>query len=290
MPMQLILRHVNAERAMSVLKSREADKRAFDSLRNGEPATIGQRHWAVHASHSVAVGGLKYALGFDIEECRHAFVAGLSASIETGRLRGTTEPFPVLDVHFDPTHPSGDPGRVQMKHRHLPGARDFSLGNSKRAYMFTCLGLGIGESAAAREQAGLIWDPPNADYIGARSVVCKPNDQALAYSLKYYLQSDFAAAFEKAISVRSLPKDYIGMQARLLQSILTNDATQFLKVLENLLEKHNYLSRHDSSDASLYICFPALGMSALALHKGLITTNCLPQNAYLPLPLLVPKS
>lgn len=248
-----------------------------------EPQKLPQRRRFLLGDQYISTGLLSYALGFDADLCRKYLLKSLHVNVAAFRLRGTEGAFPILDAAFDPSKPLGDPGRVSLKDRHADGARDYSMTNSRDSFWYVCLGFGIGEEKVARELATMIWDPPNADYIGTRSAVCTPNQQAIAYALKAYLEGDLATAFAMVSRVRALPKDYVGQQGQLLKSLIQGDGKGFLFSLENLLARHEQVSRRDKWYTRLYICAPALGMCVLALNAKLIAKDELPDNVYLPM-------
>ncbi len=217
-----------------------------------------------------------------MSEVRELFSNALRTNIEAFRLRGTQDVFPVMDFFVDPSKPKGDPDRARLQPRHEPGTKDFSATNSKDAYEYACLGFAIGEEGLAREQAAMTWDPPDADYIGPRSEVCTPNQQSLAYGLRLHLEGKVDESLVMLSRVRTLPGDYVGLQAQLLKSIVQRESNAFVRTLEALLAKHEAISKRNKLRPTYYICIPALGMTAMAIKAGIVTLQQLPRNVYLP--------
>ena len=277
------LSYVGTERAASVVALRLNHVRRIRAELEAEPARLRQRRVSLLLEDLTSIGASRYALGADVAECREPLSEGVSACIELFRLRGRQEVFPVLDLVVDPSKPKGDPDRARLTRRHEPGTKDYSLTNSKDGYWHVCLALGIDEQQKARELAAMIWDPPDADYIGRRSTVCTPNDQALAYALRHFLADEPQEAASALCRVRTLPGDYVGLQAELLRCVMRSDASGFVVGLSALLARHEQLSRRDPWNPKLYICVPALGLTALALAAGFVTAEQAPRNVYLPL-------
>lgn len=267
------------------LASRAAHVPQLLSMLKTEPGKLRQRRLVSLAGDYSYMGLFKYALGIDLADCRDCLAKSLDANLEAFQLRGSQEAFPVMDLLINSSKNAVDPDRAQLKTRHPPGTKDYSMTNSRDSFWYTCLGFGIGEEPRGRRMASLIWDPVGADYIGPRSTICTPNQQALAYSLKHYLEEGVETAVATLAPVRTPPDDYIGQQAQMLRSLIQRDVDAFCRALRALLDLHETLSRQDSWDPRLYICVPALGLSALAVTSALIAKNQLPASLYLPIAL-----
>lgn len=276
------LSYVDVSKAQALLECRTRHHPNIIALQATEPNNVPQRRWATLVSTYLDIGMCHYALGEDISVCRQMFSKALDACIELFVLRGTQEEFPVLDLIVDTSKPKGDSTRSQVTERREQGSRDYSLTNSKDAYWYVCLGLAIGEVQAARRLASMMWDPPDVDFIGPKSMVCTPNQQAVAYALRYFLEGQPEQAAAAVSCVRTPPHDYVGLQAQLVRCLLRGDGATFLRELPALLARHAKLSRREAWNPELYMCVPALGLAALAMETQLVTAEALPQDVYLP--------
>lgn len=127
-----------------------------------------QAQGALAAGYHRDRGLLRYAEGAPLDEVRAAFRRATEYTLALFRLRAPREPWqPADDV-------------------------DESLTNSRRALEALELALACGAHDLATALAPLVWDPPDATYIGPSSVVCTPEEQRLAYALRDLLANDGA--------------------------------------------------------------------------------------------------
>ena len=109
-----------------------------------------------------------------------------------------------------------------------------------------------------------------------------PNEQSLAYAMRYVLERNSDAALAMLVRIRTLPGDYIGLQSQLIKHLLQSKSDDFLKTLGELLEKHARLSKRKPMDICQYMFVPGLGIAALAIEAGMVREENLPSSVYLP--------
>lgn len=276
------LEYIDQRRAGNVVTLYTSEIEKTLSLLKREPGKLRQRRELILTAAYTAIGLEQYGLAAPLDVCQQALAKAVTSCLKMFRLRGTQNAFPVLDLSVNMTPRKDAPSRAQLRARYKAGTKDYSQTNSKDGYWYTCLGFGIGEEQIARELASLIWDPPDADYIGSQSLICTPNQQALAYAVRHYIEGNHEAAASTVSRVRARPGDYVGHQAHLLASLIQRDADAFLQRLGELLDRHAAISRRESWDSHLYICIPALGISALAVSAQMVEASSLPISVYLP--------
>ncbi len=205
--------------------------------------------------------------------------------------RGTEDPFPAFVATYRSDLPPGDPeSLVEYRPLHPPGHKDYSLTNSRSHYLAVCKALISGEDALADQLALSIWDPPDASYLGANSVVCTTNEQHLAYALREMFKGDADAAHSELIKVRPRKlNDRVASEGKMLRGLIDEDAAVFLDGLRSLLALHARDATRDENrtDSSFFICIPALGLCKLALRRRLLQREQFPQgNQFLPIDLI----
>lgn len=236
--------------------------------------------------------GLGYPLGVVAEDLRLT----VGALCEMFRKRGTGGGARRYAYEKRPAPPEvvargGEPFvevKVEVNQSNL-GPVDYSSTNSRDGFLAVCKALIVGDEVAERELAGMIWDPPGASYLGKNSEVCSFNDQRVAYALKAYYEKD-AARFEAELRGVRAPTAEIAAEATMLRALVARDKASFIHALDAMLRWHRKEATRDKwrrNDSKYYICFPALGLSGLALRAGICTPDELPADEpFLPLTLL----
>lgn len=258
-----------------------------------EPEILPQTRYSSIASSYLQVAEFSYALGYPVATVREAFAHAARTLLKVFELRGTEDVFPAYILKYDPNKNPSDPTATELSPIHPPGTKDFSLANSSKGLRSVHYALIGGQDALAAELAALIWDPPNADYIGPRSEVCTPNDQRLAYAVReLFAGSEEGVLSElKGVRVGRIKAKDIAIlnYAMMIRSLVTQDAAAFHDALGDYLAWHLRWARDEQNidKADFFLCIPGLGLSKLALQRGLITIDDLPQNdVYLPLDLI----
>lgn len=249
-----------------------------------------QTSYALAYTDNLFIGGYYYALGLPLETVRSYLVEATRCMERVFKLRGTQSPFPVIVVTLDPTSPPNAPRELDRRPLHPPDAKDYSLTNSAVALQGLYLALIVGDLERGRHIAEMTWDPPDADYIGPDSEVCTPDQQHLAYAVKYaILGSDRAALTELGlINPRTATVD-IRHQATMVRAIVAGQSEVFLHGLADLLAWHQQaaLQKWNRIDPTFFLSLAGLGLCALAFQRGVIQRESLPSdNVYLPLDLL----
>ena len=132
--------------------------------------------------------------------------------------------------------------------------------------------------------------------LGARYSSSRPRYEAIWLVLGMDGLDPFAALAEldkigrgKAAFRRQSEAGMIRGQAAMIRAFVTGEGGQFLKGLDSLLEWHTKEAPREKNydEPKFFICIPGLGLSKLAIQRGLLTADQLPQhNQFLPLGLL----
>lgn len=252
-----------------------------------EPSKLAQTRYSSLSGNYESIAFFSYALGFPLEKVKAAFSQAAHAHLRVFELRGTEPVFPALHLRYDPAHTPGTPGAiVELKNLHEVQV-DYSLTNSQKGYVAVCEALGACEDSVAKKIAALIWDPPNASYIGPKSF-CTPNDQHLAYALRNLL---VGGSIESELDQLKLSKsnENVGHQAMMLRALAAGDGSWFLKGLHELLSWHKKQasSKQNRLNPAFFICIGGLGLCRLAVTNKVCLFDDLPQgNVFLPLEMM----
>lgn len=260
-------------------------------LLRDEPGKLEQIRYSSLGGDYFCLATALYELGFGLNEIRDAVQSALDAQIEMYLRRGTEDAFPAYQVRVDLSYPPDDPRATDgLKPIHPPGTKDFSLTNSHKGYLDTCWALCIHDFVRAERIAALIFDPEDADYIGPRSF-CTRGDQRVAYALRDLFANEIEAALAtlKKLSLTKYDRDN-KHQAEMIRGMLIDDEDLFLENLEELLlwfrkrarrKDHSRLGPFETT-----LCVPALGLSVLAVKRGVTQIGNLPEaDVYYPLEL-----
>ena len=255
-----------------------------------------RRHKTLQVSYSLAVsnseyiGLYKYALGAPLFEVR-SYLAEASQWMErVFELRGTSSSFPVTVVTLDPASPPGRPHELSHKPLHPLGDKDYSLTNSMSGLQGMYLALVAGDQARARHQAEMVWDPPDASYLGPDSEVCTLDQQHLAYAVKQVILGDNQVALSEIGLVNPKAQAEIKIQATMTRAIVARQDKVFLNSLDDLLAWHRKMAvrKANLNDPDFFLSIAGLGLCALALRQEVIQREQLPHdNVYLPVDLIL---
>jgi len=135
-----------------------------------------------------------------------------------------------------------------------------------------------GQPLIAQRLAQLIGDPPNAPYIDAESEVCTPDDQHIAYAMKHYLLGDRDRAAAK-LGLVSDGDARTAAEARVARALVSRDRDFFLGALQAHLKWHasEAKKKRNQKDTAYFLNLPALGLTAIALGDGVVSTDDLPR-------------
>ncbi len=210
-----------------------------EMIRADAGSLLQSRYSSLSSDYEV-IALFSYALGLPLSDVREAFSQAAQSFQRVLELRGTTEAFPVVVLKYDASRsPDDRQACAEPVSLHGEGTQDYSLTNSQSSYVAVCEALiGCDDSTATRI-ARMIWDPPDASYIGPRSY-CTPNDQHLAYALRELLHGTKASAeaeLEKLNLTRSSDAR-IAHEAVMIRSLLNGSRRRFVDGLSELLEWH----------------------------------------------------
>jgi len=173
-----------------------------------------QAQAALAAGYHRDLGLLRYADGAPLDDVRALVRRATEYTLALFRLRAPREPWRSADEV------------------------DESLTNSRRALEALELALAGGAPELATTLAPLVWDPPDATYIGPTSVVCTPEEQRLAYALR-----DLLTNTPSSEAIRALPDTEwrsAAQRARgwAMVSIAAHDPIALAVAIELLREVH----------------------------------------------------
>jgi hypothetical protein len=255
-----------------------------------EPEKLAQTRHSMLALQYEAIALCAYGLGASLSDVKRAFRHAVRAAVEVFRLRGTESPFPAYSLLYDRNYAPSDPESIaEFTTLSNPQEKDYSSTHSRRGYQMVCEALITGDIVLAEEIALLIWDPPDAAYIGPGSF-CTPNDQHVAYALRELFRGDMVSMNSELAKVKRGNDDQsIAHQAKMLWALGSGDRKVFSDALHAQLNSHSKQAQRKENRLNplFFICIPGLGMASLALSRELCGMDYLPQGSpFLPLSLL----
>jgi len=286
------LDYLDADIAVMALKDAEEHAPKLLNMIAAEPTNLLQTRHSSLASDYESIAWFSYALGFPIDKVKEAFSKAAHAHLKVFELRGSESAFPAYNFHYDASHPPGTPeSTVEFKRFHEDQDVDYSLTNSQKGYVAVCEALVSGEDTVADKLSALIWDPPDASYIGPKSF-CTSNDQHLAYALRQLIHGTAASVEVELDQLMASKADvHIGHQAMMVRAIATKDHGYFLEGITAFLDWHEReaSSRQNRRNPEFFICTTGLGLCRLACKRQMCEVGDLPQdNIFLPLELISP--
>jgi len=254
-----------------------------------EPGRLEQTRYSSLEYEYWIIGVETYALGLPLEQVRDGLAYVALASLRVAQLRGTDDAFPLFAVTLDPA----DPSRAIDGPRQVSQGKDYSLGNSRDNFRGVTAALAAGEFDLAQRIAALALDPPDASYLGPSSEVCTPSDQRVAYAVRHLYADEADAALDLLARLRPSKRDERVADhadvARMVRALALGDAGLFLGGLGDLLAWHRMTAtkKWNYNDHDYILCLPGLGLSALAIRRGLIARDRLPEgDEFFPLELI----
>jgi hypothetical protein len=242
-----------------------------------DPRKLRQTRESSLVADLMMLAAYHYALGEPIQRTIDEFRQAAEATLKVFELRGTEPTFPASLVTLDSDSPAEAPEVISRESLHPPGSKDYSLTNSRSGLKAMYMALASGHVLVAQRLAQLVWDPPDADYIGEESEVCTPDDQHLAYAVKHYILGEDAKGHEELGRVKDGRQEVV-LQVPLVRALLDRDGEAFIAALRAFLKWHEKEAKKKSkrTETDLYLSLPALGLTMLALRAGLITVDSLP--------------
>jgi hypothetical protein len=263
-----------------------------------KPELIGRWHSSL-ASSFLYAATTRYALGYPFSDIRTNLGMSAHHALESAKLRGTGEPFPVLLVTIDGRYEPNDPrATISKDWKDPPGTKDYDSPPAAN----TLLGYFSARLAGDDELANLIiphiWDARNRiDTSPSDRRYTAGDRQCIAYAVKDYLRGDLHG-MEHALKKVNGTKQWVDCvhQKKMLRTIVARDKVWFLTNLEEHLQWNARLVKRKNSPRpgpinEYYLCLPALGLSLLALNANVITVEDLPtHDPHFPLELLIDSS
>ena len=166
-----------------------------------------------------------------------------------------------------------------------PHASDVSLTNSRRGLHALELALSGGAIDLAKRLAPMVWDPPDASYLGPGSVVCTAEDQHLAYALRDLLMDRLDDGRKELDAPMHLEAQQ-EHRASMLRALLNHDRAESERALTashafhlDVVDGRNSLNNLDDLLDVPTLAYAALGRARISDLK------LPPPDAYLPLEL-----
>ena len=161
------------------------------------------------------------------------------------------------------------------------------MGNAGDSYRATFLALIAGQPELARRVALQIWDPPKPGWVGYHKyATCTINEQRLAFALRKVYEQDDEGALKlvKMIGPTRGERSGILEQATMWKGLLESNSTRFIGGLTDLLHVHQKSAKRIKAESDKFLCVPGLGISTLAISRGMIDVGQLPKdNQFFPL-------
>ncbi len=284
------LDYIDADIATQALRGAEVHIAKLLDLITAERSTLLQTRYSSLASDYESVAWFSYALGFPLNQVRDAFSNAANAHLKVFELRGTEPVFPSYSFQYNPDFlPGATKSKTKFELLHENQVADYSLTNSHKGFIAVCEALISRQDKTANKLAALIWDPPDASYIGEHSY-CTRNDQRLAYALRYVILGPESSAKMELDQLRiSVVETHTGHQATMVRAIATKDAGLFLDGLTGYLSWHRRtaLLKQNRWNPEYFICNSGLGLCRLAINRQICVPSDFPQNdIFLPLELI----
>lgn len=221
----------------------------------------------------------RYALGFPFPEIRELVHKALTWLERVFELRGTTLGPLVTNIDSE--------GNRSVE----PRKPAYEFTNSADGLKGMYLAVIIGGIDRAVPLAQMVYDPPNADYIGTDSDICTLDQQHLAYSVRNLILNDELSIAPQLDLISPECKSDIAFQSTMIQAILDKQPAIFKNALNDLLNWHRKaaMQKLNRDFPEYFFCRPALALCVIGIEKDLIKKHELPNNMYLPLDLLEGK-
>lgn len=289
-PIQPRLDYIDVRTAKMALELHEKDVPETLELIAVEPTTLAQTRQSILESDYEACALFYYAIGFPLQKVREAFSSAAQAHRRACELRGTEPRMPAYRVTYDPDVSPDDPNAFfKCEPFFEDDETDYSFTNSRSTYMAVCEALIAGENSLAGKIAAMIWDPPNASYIGP-NCFCTPNKQHLAYAFRDLFRSDIAASKHELAKVTAdRRKTGAFYETHMVRALAERDESMFIAGLSSLLDWHMEQARmkENQRNPDYFLCVPGLGLSVMAILAKTCTVDDLPQdNVFLPIDLI----
>jgi hypothetical protein len=240
----------------------EARAKAEDSLRANASKSPQASYAAIYLDCRY-IAFYEFGLGYPVEKIRQSCAEAAHAALHVFELRGTME------------------CRVDR-----PGTKDYSLTNSHDCFETICMAMIAGEYELADKLAELMADPPDAEYIGPRSEVCTNNQQHLAYAVKHLFRNDPDGIDQELRRIWTRKgEQQVGAVGKMVRGLAEKNDTLFGEGLLELLFFHRKAARLEDGPQRFF-SLAAVGLSVLAVQRGLLRKADLPPDDCLPLELI----
>ena len=141
----------------------------------------------------------------------------------------------------------------------------------------------IGANDVVSALAPAIWDPAGAIYVNPKSESCRPDQQQFAYSVREYVTGSTDKALELCRAVKPLDSE-VAAWTTIFNGILNDTGARIPGALQVMLTAHEREARRKKYPFTVEygVCLVALGLVAVALRKGLVRLDQLPESQFLP--------
>jgi hypothetical protein len=222
------------------------------------------------------VACLLYALGYPLGEVSRALNDSAINYLQVFLLAGTEPAFPVKIATIEP----GMPASSVVNLSELPDLRarddkDYSMSNSKDGLRAVFSAWAAKDTVTGDRLASLIYDPPEATYIGPVSQVCTTDEQLLAYAVRDYVlgKIDASRMFSEELLNKNAVAAGVRMQASILSCLLTKSNAKEKLLVYLDWHRSEAQSKMNLDDPDFFLCTPALGLANLAMRAGHLSSK-----------------
>jgi hypothetical protein len=232
-----------------------------------------QSYWYSRAYALIRLAKLAYVIGRPLSETRAGLRESVTAFEELFSRRGQSS-------YLRTRYRDGVP---------LPEERVFEDGYTSVESFNAALACLVTEPMErARALVELAGHSPGAECVAPQSEVCTSNQQTLSHALNAVLAQDYKSARHEAQKLAVRRGSQLEKQIAATIAAIA-EARDVRTELDALLFYHEKLAKRRSnwSDASLFLCLPALGLAGLAIHLGRLNLSDLDRDRmYAPFALL----
>lgn len=234
-----------------------------------------QSSWYSHANSLVRLAKISYAVGNPLDECRSYLRQATDAYRELFALRGTSF---TTHIKYENDQPVSEERVADDGY------------TSVDSFVAALAALSVQNVPLARELVTLAGQSPNAALVSPQSEVCNSNEQTLSHALNALLAKNLPLAYREASKLQFRRGSQMEKQTATTISTIATEG-DVLAELNALLSCHEKLAvRPDHlTDASFWLCLPALGLAYMAVHLGSIQrTDLKTESIYCPADFLLP--
>jgi hypothetical protein len=276
------------------------EQRKIDNVKPSQSSQNGIARW------STFVALYTYATGYPVELVREALSVAARAYVKVFERREMGSAYYLRRTFYSKPENQALPlsvtSDVDFMKKH--GVKDYSTTASKEGIKAAYVILSAGDMVLAKELAALYWDPHNLEFHPKKAAL---NLLHYAKALQNLLLGKGSEEVESELAQINIQrKDQVPLrfQREMIRAIAAKSRERFCKALDDLLawfgplpeeewRKEQQACERGSSyviEPEVYLCLPAVGLSAWAVYQGVVKLDQLPtDNVLLPLELVSGK-